>query len=313
MTATAGAEYRIQINDSAGDAEPEPITLRLFPGEEDKFVLRVVNLGDPTNLNVRAGVSLGGQVRPKKANHYIVLEEAIPFTVRMPEDADVLRGDIVLRTDTGSIKVPVTLICDLPDEPQMPGASTLAHGEPDEDGDESGDGRSEEDILPGIGVDGGFGDGDNDREDEEELGDDGRDYDRSYSHDPDSSYAMHYRESSRPRRSRRHLEDVGYPQDTGGRFERYDSPGGDLLRDEPSISNDEAQQDIIPPEEYFRGRSRRDPIRLAAVPAALMIVLLALLVLTFHTRSVPEFPGALASSMLIVTLIIYSAATMLQA
>lgn len=308
MTATAGAEYRIQINDSAGDAEPAPITMRLFPGEEEKLLLRVVNLGDPTNLNVRVGASLAGQVKPKKANHYIVLEEAVQLTVRIPEDADVLRGDIILRTDTGSIKVPVTLVCEVPDELLMRRSTSPDSGEPDEDDGKTEGGGLDEDISKDWVGD----DGESSGEGAGSLEDD-RDYDESYSRDPDDRYAMHYLESGRSKRSRRPLEDSRYPQEAGGRSEQYDSRGGNLLRDEPATLNDEALQDLIGPEEYFRGKSRRDPVRFAAVPAALIIALLAMLVLTFYTRSVPEFPGALASSMLIVTLIIYSAATMLRA
>ena len=49
------------------------------------------------------------------------------------------------------------------------------------------------------------------------------------------------------------------------------------------------------------------------IPALIFLVLVLVLVLTFITESLPEFPGALASSILIVTLIIYGAATLLKA
>jgi hypothetical protein len=49
------------------------------------------------------------------------------------------------------------------------------------------------------------------------------------------------------------------------------------------------------------------------VPAFIFLVLVSVLILTFVTESIPEFPGALASSILIVTLIIYGAATLLKA
>jgi hypothetical protein len=45
----------------------------------------------------------------------------------------------------------------------------------------------------------------------------------------------------------------------------------------------------------------------------IFLALLYVLVLTFITYSIPEFPGALGSSILIVTLIIYGAATLLKA
>lgn len=50
-----------------------------------------------------------------------------------------------------------------------------------------------------------------------------------------------------------------------------------------------------------------------AVPVLLLLTLMASLVLTFITGIIPEFPGALASSILIVTLIIYGAARLLKA
>jgi hypothetical protein len=52
---------------------------------------------------------------------------------------------------------------------------------------------------------------------------------------------------------------------------------------------------------------------LQIVPAVILVTLISVLILTFFTESLPEFPGALASSILIVTLIIYGAATLLKA
>jgi len=49
------------------------------------------------------------------------------------------------------------------------------------------------------------------------------------------------------------------------------------------------------------------------IPAVIFLGLVIALVLTFITESIPEFPGALVSSILIVTLIIYGAATLLKA
>jgi hypothetical protein len=49
------------------------------------------------------------------------------------------------------------------------------------------------------------------------------------------------------------------------------------------------------------------------VPVVLFLALVIVLVMTFITLNIPEFPGALASSILIVTLIIYGAATLLKA
>ena len=52
---------------------------------------------------------------------------------------------------------------------------------------------------------------------------------------------------------------------------------------------------------------------LKVIPVVLFLALVIVLVMTFITLSIPEFPGALASSILIVTLIIYGAATLLKA
>lgn len=56
-----------------------------------------------------------------------------------------------------------------------------------------------------------------------------------------------------------------------------------------------------------------DSSSLLAIPAIMLVTLIALLLLTFYAESIPAFMGALASSMLIVTLIIYGAATLLKA
>ncbi len=50
-----------------------------------------------------------------------------------------------------------------------------------------------------------------------------------------------------------------------------------------------------------------------AVPVIIFLTLIAALVLTFFTGIIPEFPGALASSILMITLIIYGAAKLLKA
>ena len=50
-----------------------------------------------------------------------------------------------------------------------------------------------------------------------------------------------------------------------------------------------------------------------AVPVIIFLTLISALVLTFVTEIVPEFPGALASSIMMVTLIIYGTARLLKA
>lgn len=97
-------EYVIRINDSAGEGEPEPISLRLPPGGSDEIRLRVVNLGEPTNLVVKTNHSINRYLKPEKTNHYIVLEETIPISVRMPETGEIVSGELLLITDTTTKK-----------------------------------------------------------------------------------------------------------------------------------------------------------------------------------------------------------------
>lgn len=66
-------------------------------------------------------------------------------------------------------------------------------------------------------------------------------------------------------------------------------------------------------EEIFEDDDFRSIGAMQIIPAIIFLGLVAALVLTFMTESIPEFPGALASSILIVTLIIYGAATLLKA
>jgi hypothetical protein len=57
----------------------------------------------------------------------------------------------------------------------------------------------------------------------------------------------------------------------------------------------------------------RERIAMLIVPAIMLVSLIFVLILTFYMGSIPELLGALASSILIVTLIIYGAATLLKA
>jgi hypothetical protein len=49
------------------------------------------------------------------------------------------------------------------------------------------------------------------------------------------------------------------------------------------------------------------------IPMIMLLLLICVLLLTFYSNLIPEFPGAMISSILIVTLIIYGAATLLKA
>ncbi len=78
------------------------------------------------------------------------------------------------------------------------------------------------------------------------------------------------------------------------------------LADSDQISFEEIEDGIE--EEDFRTIGM-----MQIIPAIIFLSLVVALVLTFITESIPEFPGALVSSILIVTLIIYGAATLLKA
>ena len=84
-----------------------------------------------------------------------------------------------------------------------------------------------------------------------------------------------------------------------------DSTEGNVATEVAEEENGELKQRLL--------NFTSDKSALLAVPAAMFIALVALLVLTFYSESIPEFTGALASAMLIVTLIIYGAATLLKA
>jgi len=222
----------VQINDSAGKARPDPIVLRLPQGEETDFEFKIVNLGDPTNVNIRPSVELSGAVRIRKANHYVVLEETIEGKARMPRGGELLEGEILVRSGEAVTEIPVTLIS----EP----LGNAAEGQ--------------EDLV------------------EREVDDEEEDLSALFKTNPEPE---------------------------GDEIPRMDAP-------------------IYEEYQYRRGRRA---LSLAGIerwytliiPAALVLALITLLTLTFYNRAVPEYPGALASSMLIVTLIIYGAATLLKA
>ncbi|MDH7596191.1 MAG: hypothetical protein QHG98_00390 [Methanothrix sp.] len=226
-------EYVIRINDSAGEGEPEPISLRLPPGGSDEIHLRVVNLGEPTNLVVKTDQGIIRYVKPEKMNHYIVLEEMIPISVRMPETAETVSGDVLLITDTATKKIPVTLEAD---------------GMYRDDSEDEGlrENESHDDYGDGY--------------DDDEQRDEGY-----YKSD------QYYRHNSW----------------TGSR------DGESIDRYEPVTGYGRYSMDLVP-------------------VALILAATIMLMVLTFHTRTLPLFHGALATSMMIVSLIIYGTATMLR-
>jgi hypothetical protein len=96
---------------------------------------------------------------------------------------------------------------------------------------------------------------------------------------------------------------AGAPVESDGQVDGQEDEAGP----EPELPEHEANRGL------FSLAGQGQALQLQVVPAVILVSLVAALVLTFYTGSIPEFPGALASSILIVTLIIYGAATLLKA
>ena len=411
-------DHVVDINNGGGAAKP--IVLRLLPGEETIFNLKVVNHGEPSNISLQASSPVLKAVRLRKPDHYVVQEEIIPILARMPANKKRLDGEILLRGNGGESRVPITLLRDSEDpgddleDPGLQGDEELKDEEVDEEDEDADlarrrDGGDREETE----------DEDEDEDEEESLGirrvkrsddeDDDEDGDEekekeprriAFSRDKD---LQRYRSATRQQRAggierseeKRGQKSVGSDdlnddnnsrveprfkariddrfvdpsnrQDEGSRFvprkvplgiqeekreewkeERqrfnsgYEEDRYQGLRQEPdsesreeihtsasasAAEREQRSEERAPeePEAYVEPDEGAESIyldRLGAfggmgalkiIPAALFLALVIVLVLTFITESIPEFPGALASSILIVTLIIYGAATLLKA
>jgi hypothetical protein len=106
-------DHVVHINNGSGAARP--IVLRLLPGEETIFNLKVVNDGEPSNISLLASSPVFKAVRLKKPDHYVVLEEVIPILARMPANKKRLDGEILLSGSRGESRVPITLLRDSED------------------------------------------------------------------------------------------------------------------------------------------------------------------------------------------------------
>jgi hypothetical protein len=389
-------DHVVHINNGGGAAKP--IVLRLLPGEETIFNLKVVNHGEPSNISLQASSPVLKAVRLKKPDHYVVQEEIIPILARMPANKKRLDGEILLCGRGGESRVPITLLRDSEDpgddleDPGLQGDEELKDEEVDEEDEDADlarkrDGGDREETE------------DEDEDEEESLGirrvkrsedEDGDEETEkeprriAFSRDKD---LQRYRSATRQQRAggiERSGEtrgqkpagsriddrfvDPGNRQDEGPRFiprkvplgrqeehkeewreerteekqrfnsgyeeDRYqgfrdtDSESREEIPTSASAAEREQRAEERAPEEpevYVEPDEGAESIyldRLGAfggmgalkiIPAALFLALVVVLVLTFITESIPEFPGALASSILIVTLIIYGAATLLKA
>ncbi|MEI8003284.1 MAG: hypothetical protein WCG94_03010, partial [Methanothrix sp.] len=106
-------DHVVHINNGSGAAKP--IVLRLLPGEETLFNLKVVNHGEPSNISLQASSPVFKAVRLKKPDHYVVLEEIIPILARMPANKKRLEGEILLTGSGGERRVQITLLRDSED------------------------------------------------------------------------------------------------------------------------------------------------------------------------------------------------------
>ena len=391
-------DWVVHINN--GSMEAKPIVLRLLPGEETIFNLKVVNHGEPSNISLEASNPVFKSVRLRKPDHYVVMEETIPIMARMPSNKSRLEGEILLTSSAGESRVPITLLRDsedpgddledprlqvdedLPDE-QYGNRSDAVDEDDDEDLDDA-------DALEAKDREGREDDGSDDDPDGN-SDEDEDDYERIVpKRDPDSDDEereprrivfskdrdlQRYKAATRSRDPDRNanVNPSDYQENPAGSFEEAETApeaenGGrkgrrDGLRDASWRSDEtpiERKMDILeegqieelkasqPPsssayqdgyqtiqypssdenpsemneaeEDYLEnegsGRLFGNFGELGAlqiIPIIIFLALVVVLVLTFITESIPEFPGALGSSILIVTLIIYGAATLLKA
>ncbi|MDM7938945.1 MAG: hypothetical protein QUS07_01215 [Methanothrix sp.] len=296
----------VHIND--GSVQTGPIVLRLLPGEETIFNLKIVNHGEPTNVSLVASDPVFKAVRLRRPDHYVVLEETIPVMARMPSNVDRLDGEILLTSNEGKSRVPITLLRDSED----PG-DDLEDPEVQIEEDLDDLETEEAEDLEGIDVE----------LLDEDLEDDEAKEPRRIVFSKESDL-QRYRSATRPK-DRDENSNAELPSEES----LQNSPrngfvqGQRRFRKRPAYSSvqDEGQSAMNEPEEDFTddpdsGGSSVNPGDLGALKVIPMIIFSCLVIvlgLTFITESIPEFMGALASSILIVTLIIYGAATLLKA
>ncbi|OPX75886.1 MAG: hypothetical protein A4E44_01083 [Methanosaeta sp. PtaB.Bin018] len=296
----------VHIND--GSVETGPIVLRLLPGEETIINLKVVNHGEPTNVSLVASDPVIKAVRLRRPDHYVVLEETIPIMARMPLDLDRLDGEILLTSNEGKSRVPITLLRDSED-PGDDLEGPEVQMEEDLDDLEAAEARDLEER---------------DVEDlDDDLEDDEANEPRRIVFSKDSDL-QRYRSATRPNdleentnvelscgESSQNSPRDGFVQ---GRRRFRERPAYSSVQEEGRSAMNESEDDST--DDPDSGGSFVNPGKLGALKVIPMIIFSSLVIvlgLTFITESIPEFPGAMASSILIVTLIIYGAATLLKA
>lgn len=317
-------DYVIHINN--GSETVKPIVLRLLPGEETIFNLKVVNHGEPSNISLEASDPVFKAVRLNKPDRYVVMEETVSIMARMPANMARLDGEILLSSSAGESRVPISLRRepedpgDDLDDPGVLGDPDLKDDLESDESDLAEDGNEDESEAK-----------DEDGDDFEEIeqngkpdaeADEGEVRRIKFSRDRD---LQRYRSASRPGTTAGNLGDkIELSTEAPASLPGYhgDSQG---LRQDPGYEGkvypfpSEAAPETADEEDGYPDRQGGifDNFEgwgaLQVIPAVILLLIIVVLALTFITESIPEFPGALASSILIVTLIIYGAATLLKA
>jgi hypothetical protein len=301
-------DYVVHINN--GSWETGPIVLRLLPGEETLFNLKVINHGEPSNISLEASDPLFKAIRLKKPDHFVVIEENIPVLARMPEDRERVDGEILLTSRGKKNSVPISLMRNSEEEyDEEEGAWEKDEGPVEDDEDDEGDfsrNADREDSDP---------EGEEDGE-REEVDGGGRRINFTRQRDVDSyraasvrRQATSYESSKSPEQD--HRREPGYDYQKEQSYESYRGYEG---YDSASVSQNSHEETDDGTDERVRSGfdlGGREAVQI--VPGLMLIAISVLLVLTFYAEKIPDFPGALASSILIVTLIIYGAATLLKA
>jgi hypothetical protein len=267
-------------------------------------------------------------MRLKRANHHVEMEEIIPVLARMPDNLERLDGEILVTSDKGTNRIPISLISE----------GSAEHEEDSQDysnnksrrfDPERNDGEDDDDYVEEHAED--------DESDSEEI----QDVTDSYFDNEED--VENYRFSSRPKSPSAHPMTSGYSQpqhrDSSITYEKtepweemkspksqkysidhseetqapYYSKDGDFrsIQDSSYQSSEEVENEGDDEEALPWLHRLGNLIQIA--PIVMFILIIAVLILTFYTATIPEFSGALASSILIVTLIIYGAATLLKA
>jgi hypothetical protein len=405
-----GLDQVVHINNGSDAARP--IILRLLPGEETIFELKVVNHGEPSDITLEASDPVFKAVRFRRPDNHVTKEVIIPIMARMPANKKRLDGEILLTSNAGESRVPISLLRDSEDADRdgEEDQRVDAYDVEDDDSDAYYNADDDADDKP-VRKSERYGDDAEDDEDAEE-GDDfdavekvryldaeeagkeprrivfSRDRDleryrsasRQKAEDDPDEVAESVRSQRRTKiiiargigrdmedgigeRTDEDIEDnIGnrpdshitprfnsriddrfvedgqrFPQDLPVDYQDFPSEsdsegsGGKNGREESGGRKERDVREIPYPSESDQGAAVADegyldqdshdyePDKFSIfglvqiIPIAIFLALLIVLVLTFITFTIPEFPGAVASSILIVTLIIYGAATLLKA